>query len=540
MLLFSSLTFLLSCSSTLDPETDQPTPTTPLPVAVAAKGYFLSKNGNDANPGTKELPWRTLEKINSINLEPGETVYLEGGAIFQGTLLLDAEDSGTKQQPITVTSYGIGVATIEGGNKEAAIIKSNFFKLKALHAKGAGRKEGNTTNGIKVERASNGIIEEVTTEGFQKSGLLLYSCKNIEVIKVVAKHNGYSGIYVTGDYTLRGGKYLYPDKEEDCSRNITLRGCTTDNNPGDPTLLDNHSGNGILVEFTKGALVDYCTATNNGWDMPRTGNGPIGIWAASSDSVIIQNCISYRNKTAPGAHDGGGFDFDGGVTNSIIQYCLSYENQGAGYGLYQWNGAMDWDNNTVRYSISINDGINAYGGFTIWNESNDSREFRNAHIYNNIVYNTTSPAVVFFNPSNNEGFGLYNNIFIGQGQIVTGPTSGEKFLGNVYWPTPGNELVFRGFNSLATWAGATGQEKMDGKLIGIYTDPLLAGPFTTTLTDPYQLVKLGGYKLKPDSPLLNKGLDLQSLMKLKVPTSDFFGNKIYQGISPEPGVHELN
>ncbi|GAB2545071.1 right-handed parallel beta-helix repeat-containing protein [Rufibacter soli] len=486
------------------------------------------------------MPWRTLEKLNTINLEPGETVYLEGGSIFQGTLLLDAEDSGTKQQPVTVTSYGVGVATLEGGNKEAAIIKSNYFKFKSINAKGSGRKEGNTTDGIKVEKASNGVIEEVTTEGFQKSGLLLYSCKNMEAIKVVAKNNGYSGIFVTGDYSLRNGKYMYPEKEEDCSRNITLRGCTADNNPGDPTVLDNHSGNGILVEYTKVALVDYCSATNNGWDMPRTGNGPIGIWAASSDSVIIQNCISYRNKTAPGAHDGGGFDFDGGVTNSIIQYCLSYENQGAGYGLYQWSGAMDWDNNTVRYSISINDGINSYGGFNLWNESNDSREFKNAHIYNNVVYNSTSPAVVFLGASKNEDFGFYNNILIGKGQIVTGPSSGEKFLGNAYWPIEGSSLSFRGYNSLSDWAGATGQEKLDGKLLGLFTDPKLSGPFTTTLTNPYQLANMEGYKLKSDSPLHNSGLNLQNLMKLKVPSKDFFGNSIYQGMAPEPGVHELN
>ena len=32
--------------------------------------------------------------------------------------------------------------------------------------------------------------------------------------------------------------------------------------------------------------------------------------------MVIQHCLAYRNKTSPGAADGGGFDFDGGVTNS--------------------------------------------------------------------------------------------------------------------------------------------------------------------------------------------------------------------------------
>jgi len=42
--------------------------------------------------------------------------------------------------------------------------------------------------------------------------------------------------------------------------------------------------------------------------------------------------ISFRNRTAKGAEDGGGFDLDGGVTHSEIAFCLSYENEGSGFG----------------------------------------------------------------------------------------------------------------------------------------------------------------------------------------------------------------
>ena len=80
------------------------------------------------------------------------------------------------------------------------------------------------------------------------------------------------------------------------------------NNPGDPTNLNNHSGNGIIAGFCKNILIEYCTANNNGWDMPRIGNGPVGIWCYEADSVIIQHCISYQNKTSKGGEDGGGYD----------------------------------------------------------------------------------------------------------------------------------------------------------------------------------------------------------------------------------------
>ncbi|TMI80588.1 MAG: right-handed parallel beta-helix repeat-containing protein, partial [Bacteroidetes bacterium] len=181
------------------------------------------------------------------------------------------------------------------------------------------------------------------------------------------------------------------------SANIKIVNCRADNNPGDPSNLQNHSGNGILVGNCRNVLIDYCTASNNGWDMPRIGNGPVGIWAYEADSVVIQHCIAYRNKTAKGAADGGGFDLDGGVTNSIIQYCLSYENWGSGYGIFQYDGADKWYNNTVRYCVSINDGLvtDHACGMLIWNGSNVGSDFTRFQAYNNVFYNDKKYAFAF-------------------------------------------------------------------------------------------------------------------------------------------------
>ncbi|WP_062542854.1 right-handed parallel beta-helix repeat-containing protein [Rufibacter tibetensis] len=544
-----SCLFILSnvvacCNDPLSTDGEDPEPKPETPEAAPAKGYYLSREGDDTNPGTREKPWRSLEKLNGVDLEPGETVYLEGGATFPGTLILDLLDSGSKGKAVTITSYGTGPATIDGGAKEAVIIKSSFFRLKGVNARGAGRKEGNTSNGIELQKASDGTLEQVTVEGFQHTGLMLYSCHNVEAVKVVAKNNGFCGIFVTGAYQYKQGRYIFPDIDADCSKNITLRDCLVENNAGDPSVTDNSSGSGILVEMTKGALIDHCVATNNGWDMPRGGNGPVGIWTHSSDSVTIQHCISYRNKTSPNGHDGGGFALDGGVTNSVIQYCLSYENEGAGYGLYQWSGAMDWNNNTVRYSISINDAIEGnkdgigYGSFTFWNGSGEHKQYRDCFIHNNLIYNNISPITRYIG-GNNFNFGIYNNIFIGRGEIIAGSSPGYRFMGNTYWNLTGSSIYFGGYGSLQEWANATGQEKLEGRLLGTYADPLLNGHLTISLTDPYQMGSLSGFKLQPTSPVKDKGLDLQTLFKLKLPVQDFFGNPAFRGIAPEPGIHEL-
>ena len=452
---------------------------------------------------------------------------LEGDSSFAGPLILNSDENGTQENPVLITSYGNGSAQINGDLKEAILIKSSFFILKNINAKGAGRKEGNTTNGITIISANAAIIENVITEGFQKSGIELNNCRNSQVMKVSAKNNGFCGIYVSGSQSI--------------SKNIVIKDCSAENNAGDPTNLDNHSGNGIFVAGSDSVLIDHCTATNNGWDMPRIGNGPVGIWAYATDHLIIQYCISYGNKTREGASDGGGFDFDGGMTNSIIQYCLSYDNQGSGYGLFEFQGADKWKNNVIRYCISINDGQKTSGaaGFLIWNASEDSTDLSGCQVCNNLVYNNLVSAVRFDKQSRNSKFLFANNIFIGNGDIISGPSSGEIFLGNVWWNTAAGLIKFRGYNNLADWANATGQEKFNGEITGLQADPLLNGPFLTDLKNPYKLRSLDGYKLQNNSPVTGRGINLKALFNIIAPSDDFFGNSIQKGVASEPGIHEL-
>jgi len=312
---------------------------------------------------------------------------------------------------------------INGGNNEAVIIEDcNDLIIRNLNVSGSGRKEGNTSNGIALIRTSESTVENINTDGFQKSGLDLYNCSGIIVKNVYAFDNGFCGINIMGS-------------EQNLSHNIHISYCRAENNPGDPTILDNHSGNGILVGVSDNVIVDHCSATNNGWDMPREGNGPVGIWTWQSNNVVIQHCVSYRNRTSRNGKDGGGFDLDGGVTNSIIQYCLSYENEGAGYGLFQYWGASKWADNIVRNCVSINDGLKTSGSGSVflWNGSDDNKQLVNCEIFNNIFYSDSAPVLCFENSSAHENFNFHDNIFIGSGQLISGKNSGSAFSGNIWW-----------------------------------------------------------------------------------------------------------
>jgi hypothetical protein len=45
--------------------------------------YYISQTGNDSNPGTKAKPFRTLQKINSLKLNPGDRIYLKERSFFR-------------------------------------------------------------------------------------------------------------------------------------------------------------------------------------------------------------------------------------------------------------------------------------------------------------------------------------------------------------------------------------------------------------------------------------------------------------------------
>jgi nitrous oxidase accessory protein NosD len=466
------------------------------------KKYFVSNSGNDENPGTSDRPWHTIAKLNSVDLNGGDTVSFESDQTFDGTLQLDSTDSGDEGNPIVITSTGNGKAVISAANFSAVVISAaRNVRVEDLHLRGSGRKDGNTQSGIVIQGNSQAIkVHNLEVDGFQKSGVMVYNASDIVIENVHAHDNGGAGITVAGN------------SSKSDNRNIMIRHCLAENNPGDPTVLDNHSGNGIIVGLCTSVTIEYCAATNNGWDMPRIGNGPVGIWAYEADSVIIQNCISYRNKTSKGGEDGGGFDLDGGVTNSIIQYCLSYENEGGGFGIFQYKGASPWRNNTVRFNISENDGrvSRAHAGIFVWNGSDDATQFTDFHCYNNVIYNSDGNAIYFDEHSARQKFNYYNNIFVAKDNLIRGQSINDTFLGNNWWSLSGG-FNMNGQKNFKEWANRTGNEKQAGIIWGMNIDPRFENLTMPSVIDPHQLRSYTKYRTFSDSPLRSRGLSLANL-----------------------------
>src|SRR6187549_1072326 len=69
-----------------------------------SRSYYISSDGNDENDGSKQHPWQTIKKINSVKLHAGDAVLLRGGDTFTGTLRV-RNINGTASEPVLITSY---------------------------------------------------------------------------------------------------------------------------------------------------------------------------------------------------------------------------------------------------------------------------------------------------------------------------------------------------------------------------------------------------------------------------------------------------
>lgn len=79
-----------------------------LVAPCTAADYFIdSVNGSDDNDGlSKNKPWKSHGKVESVELAAGDAVHFKKGSAFSGNILIS--ESGTADKPIRLTAYGTG------------------------------------------------------------------------------------------------------------------------------------------------------------------------------------------------------------------------------------------------------------------------------------------------------------------------------------------------------------------------------------------------------------------------------------------------
>ncbi len=538
--------------------------------AFAANDYYFSvSDGHDiSGNGSLANPWASISKLNSLTLNAGDTVRLKGGDTFSGNIYLDPLDTGTNASgalvsPISLTSYAAGRATISASNSFGLYAYNNGgINISNLNFVGSGvAANGTTTN------TSDGIAFYTDKAGGIKQNHIYID--NVEVSGFGGKGISIGGFNGTTAYNdvrvadtsthdnLKAGLITYA-QNWGANTNVTVSGVAAWNNFGDPASAGN-TGSGIVLGNVNGATIERSVAHNNGQNNNPT-EGPVGIWTYDSNNVSIQFNESYANRTNNG--DGGGFDLDQNVTNSVMQYNYSHDNAGAGYLLYDGDGTTRFNSgNVVRYNISQNDGRRgdtAVGGINI------GGNVKNLDVYQNTIFITKTSSGAIVPAINIAKYGaatsptairILNNIFYTDngGRLVlknSNVTGVITFLNNDYYSADGAfNVSWNGttYTTLAAWlAAVTTQERYDkdgngiAEIVAFNVDPklVLAGG-GGTFGDADMLALLNAYRLQANSPLINGGLNLQAAFGIVPGTHDFFLIPIPQGVAFDIGASEV-
>jgi hypothetical protein len=272
---------------------------------------YVSPTGDDNNPGTIELPYRTLTKAVSVS-GPDTLIYMRGG-VFNDSTTHMLNKTGLPDQYIKVWAYPGETPIIDFSNQPVSTssrgirITHNYWHLKGLVIRNA------KDNGIHIQSYYN-IVENC----------VLYD-------------NNDTGIQISN-----GGSY-----------NLILN-CDSFRNNDPLTNGENADGFAAKLGIGPGNVFRGCRAWNNsddGFDMYE-----------AADTVFVDECWAFRNGYNiwgfPNfAGDGNGFKLGGNFyadPHKIIR-SVAFDNPNKGF---------DQNNNTA--------GITLYNN-TAW--GNGSRNF---------------------------------------------------------------------------------------------------------------------------------------------------------------------
>lgn len=503
--------------------------------AISAHTYYLSATGNDAGSGaTIEDAWRSIDKLNTIPLHAGDRVLFEGGSIFAGAIWIRSRSQGTAERPIIIGSYGRGAATITSGSSYGFYAHNAAgIELHRLNFVGAGRLS-NTHSGILFYLDSTAahlqhlVLDSVDVSGYQAAGISIGSWQG---------NSGYSDVRLTNCRSHENGESGISSyaQELGAHHNWYLGHCAAYNNSGRADITNTHTGNGIVVSGIDGALIEQCEAYNNGWLNANPNGGPVGIWGWCCNNLVIQECESHHNRSGT-AHDGGGFDLDGGCTNSILQYNYSHDNDGPGYLVAQYYGAPPLHDVTIRYNISTNDARRYnQGAIMLWS-SGDNGGIQRASIHNNTVYvsapcNGSTPKAVYISSDGISGVSLRNNVFqteAGLPLLESATPYGVRLEGNCYWSS-GEAFAIRwrneSFSNLTDWRVRTEQEMIGTRICGLNADPqLMLSNSTSANPTPSATASIAAFRLSVKSALVGAGLNLVKEFNQQPGPRDFYKN----------------
>ena len=530
--------------------------------AISVTYYFDSVNGSDLNQGiSSEKPFRTLNKINEIDFNSGDSILLSNGSYFSGNIkLIDKNDIHISNYNNQEKTYPI----INSKGHIAGVYIENSSNISVTNI------QVTANGGGVIEEYENLSTNKITDKAIMRAGILVNVSKkkifkNILIDNVIVSNVFFEDLGFKRDpsevRTSMGTQaYGFGIRFFNSSQSGSIEGIIVSN-----CFIENVGHTGIKMTSSIGKRFKNIEVSNN--RLLRTGGPSIqfsrvedlhvygnevkfsgspddsrkwgrgsGLWTWGSSNVLIEkNSFMYANGPA----DSAGVHIDFNCDNVIIQHNLSVGNAGGFIEILGNNY-----NCSYRYNISVNDGHRIKGqnnafqeGKTFWlsgfiGRGRERNGPFNSYIYNNTIYVKEDIISKIAVDKASNGVLVANNIFHieGDSEFVLGdqyrPDKGggnkiknvffenNLFLKDSYWP---KDVLIQPLNSLF---GNANFKNGGGEKISNYI------PLNNKLIKDKGVVINNIYN---DSIGLKGGLNVEF---------DILGNKIID--LPDLGAIELN
>jgi hypothetical protein len=291
----------------------------------------------DATTGDTPAPARTLlhslNDLNAISLQPGDTVLFRRGTVCHG--MLQPQGSG-----FTIDAYGTGpLPRIEAGPSDAASLRlfnQDHLTIASLDLRGG------TTYGISIS-GDRGTLRSINLRNLTVSevrGPLKQKESGLVVIRPSAKAHfedlhlqairafnttQWSGIFVSGA----------------SSASIT------------DSIVHDVQGDGIVIFNSDHSVISHSVAWHTGMQHAESIGTPNAIWTWRCDHCTVDHNEAFLTDS-PGV-DGGAFDIDWGNTANTVSDNFGHDTQGYCISVFAAFGPTR--DSVVSNNLCLNNGL---------------------------------------------------------------------------------------------------------------------------------------------------------------------------------------
>ncbi|MGI9071492.1 MAG: chitobiase/beta-hexosaminidase C-terminal domain-containing protein [Bryobacteraceae bacterium] len=397
--------------------------------AFGATYYVSSSSGSDSNTGTSiTTPWKTISKVDTKVLVPGDFVLFKAGDTWIGSNFsktLSTPSAGISGKQITYGSYGSGAAPILDGNNSvgtAVRISRNYI----------------TINGFQIRNVTGVLIDYTGTTG---TNILNIAGKNAGVWGYRAGSGAgntlidHTSCSVDSGHSMRGWCYQAVGTgsikltHNTCDFSLTNTGACMEIFGSSTSVIQYNTAHGGSQAFSLKPMGGSLHTDGTGCTGPAQTGGLIadnyadGISSANGDGEAIEltGCSNFPQR---------------GVT--VTRNVVICKGGGAGHGTIDAIGSFYSTNGVITGNVIIGD-CGAYPD-TAPNLMHLSSYSSGMLVYNNTLYGSGRSDQIAVNLMSGSSVTVKNNIIgkVGVGIYNQGSSASSEdyniYMANVRTP----------------------------------------------------------------------------------------------------------